>query len=98
MSCNFLGSTCTDTSPCCDGFNCNTGGVCDFYSFSSTQNCPKGYSKVYTSDNAGICAIDLKTQGGWLIWVIIIFILLAILGVICFTIYKIIKNRKLRKH
>lgn len=60
MSCNFLGSSCTATSPCCDGFNCNTGGVCDFYKFSSTQSCPSGYSKVYTSSDAGLCALDLK--------------------------------------
>lgn len=94
MSCNFLGSSCTATSPCCDGFNCNTGGVCDFYKFNSTQSCPSGYSKVYTSSDAGLCALDLNTQGSWMIWVIIVFFIIIILALIGFTAYKIIKHRK----
>jgi len=94
MSCNFLGSSCTTTSPCCDGFNCNNGGVCDFYTFNSTQSCPSGYSKVYTSDSAGLCALDLTTQGGWMKWVLIIFFIVIILALIGFTAYKVIKHRK----
>lgn len=94
MSCKFLGSTCTDTIPCCDGFNCNNAGICDFYTFNSTQSCPKGYSQVYTSDGAGICALDLKTTGSWVITLLIIIFIIIIVALVCFTAYKIYKHHK----
>ena len=94
MSCNFLGSSCTQTSPCCDGFNCNTAGVCDFYQFNANTSCPKGYSKVYTTDSAGICALDLKTEGNWIIWLVIIIFCIVILALIGFTVYKVMKHKK----
>lgn len=95
MSCNFLGSNCTTTSPCCDGFNCNNAGVCDFYDFNTTKDCPKGYSKVYTTDNAGICALDLKTEGSWIIWIVIILFCIVIFSLIGYVIYRVIKHKKL---
>lgn len=94
MSCNFLGESCTSTSPCCDGFNCNTEGICDFYKYSDTQKCPKGYSNVNITGSSGICALDLKTEGSWIIWIVIIIFCVVIVGLVLFVVYKIIKHRK----
>jgi hypothetical protein len=94
MNCNFVGSTCTESSPCCDGFNCNTAGICDFYEFNANKNCPAGYSKVYTTDNAGLCALDIQKQGGWVIWLVIIIFCVVVLSLIIYTVYKLIKHKR----
>lgn len=97
MSCSFLGEACTSTTPCCDGFKCNSNGVCDFYTFDSSTSCPGGYSKVYTSQNGGLCAVDLQTEGStflWILFFIVIVVVLAVCSLIGWKTYKYVKHHK----
>jgi len=98
MSCNFLGDYCSSTSPCCDGFQCSSNGVCDFYSFNATTSCPKGYSKVYTSSDSGLCAVDLKTQDNNILILVFIIVIILVTVVICFMFWKVYKFYKAKKH
>lgn len=94
MSCNFLGDYCSTDSPCCDGFECSSNGVCDFYSFNATTPCPKGYSNVYTSSDSGLCAVDLKTQNSNILMLIFIIVIILVTVVLCFMCWKVYKRIK----
>lgn len=92
MSCNFLGDDCSESSPCCDGFQCNNSGLCDFYRYNSTKGCPRGYSKMA----GGLCGVDSNAYSPMFLTFTIILVILIVIIFVSIIIWRLIILRRRR--